>query len=133
MRIAQILKEGSVVAIKGPLGSGKTCFVKGIAKALGIKEEVTSATYTIVAEYEATLLNGKTARVPVYHIDAYRLGGDADFSALGGEEILFGNGISLIEWSEHIFSLIPAGTLQVTIEIQDDDKRLFRIYVEDKK
>ena len=125
-KAARFLGKGSVVALKGELGSGKTCLAKGIAKGLGIEEELTSPTYTIISEYE--LISGSGETVPVYHIDAYRLGGNEDFSYMGGEEIVFGNGISLIEWSERIFSFIPPEALKIDIEIVNDDKRLIRIY-----
>ncbi|MDR1902249.1 MAG: tRNA (adenosine(37)-N6)-threonylcarbamoyltransferase complex ATPase subunit type 1 TsaE [Treponema sp.] len=104
------LQRGSVVALRGVLGSGKTCLVKGIAKGLGIAEEITSPTYTIVSEY--------TGGISLYHIDAYRLSGIDDFTALGGEDYLYGSGISVIEWSERIETCLPDNTLFVDIEIQ---------------
>jgi tRNA threonylcarbamoyladenosine biosynthesis protein TsaE len=70
-RLAPHLPKGAVVALRGGLGAGKTCFAKGIARGLGITEEITSPTYTIISEYEG----------PFYHIDAYRLAGDDDFAA----------------------------------------------------
>ena len=126
-RLAPLLEKGSIVALNGPLGAGKTCFIKGVAVGLGVEEEVTSPTYTIVSEYEGSLL-GKT--IPVYHIDAYRLRGTDDFSAIGGEEMIFGDGISLVEWSENINDFIPPEALRVDIEISanGDNKRLLRIY-----
>ena len=123
------LEKGSIVALKGPLGAGKTCFAKGLARGLGIAEEVTSPTYTIISEYEGTLKDGQP--VAVYHIDAYRLGGNDDFSAIGGEEIVFGNGVSLIEWSERIPAFVPPRAIKVEIEIKGDDKRSIRLCTED--
>jgi tRNA threonylcarbamoyladenosine biosynthesis protein TsaE len=114
-RLAGFLKPGSVTALRGNLGAGKTCFVKGIARFLGIEEEVTSPTYTIVSEY-----GGK---IPLYHIDAYRLNGDDDFAALGGEEIISGGGISVIEWSERIPGSIPSGAVIVELEILPEGGR----------
>ena len=119
-RLAPLLKRGSVVAMRGPLGAGKTCLAKGIARGLGIDEEVRSPTYTIISEYEAD-------SVPFYHIDAYRLEGNDDFSAIGGEDIVFGDGISVIEWSERIPAFIPLTAFFVDIEIKENDKRLIRI------
>ena len=118
--LAPLLEKGDVVALRGPLGAGKTCFVKGIALGLGISEEVTSPTYTIISEYEG--------KVPVYHIDAYRLGGEEDFISLGGEEIIFGEGISLIEWSERIPGFILSGAYKVDIAIIEGDTRRISIY-----
>jgi tRNA threonylcarbamoyladenosine biosynthesis protein TsaE len=124
-KIAACLKKGSVVALRGGLGAGKTCFVKGIARGFGVNEEVTSPTYTIISEYEA-VKDGE--RLPFYHIDAYRLGGDGDFSALGGDEVLGGGGVSVVEWSEHIPDSIPAGALVVEIEIPaGDGQRKIRV------
>jgi tRNA threonylcarbamoyladenosine biosynthesis protein TsaE len=111
-KIALLLHCGSVLALKGPLGAGKTCLTKGIAKALGIKEEVTSPTYTIVSEYET-----QPPGLPFYHIDAYRLSGDDDFTAMGGEEYLGADGIAVVEWSERIPSALPPETLYAEIEI----------------
>jgi tRNA threonylcarbamoyladenosine biosynthesis protein TsaE len=115
-RIAAGLGRGSVVAIRGGLGAGKTCLAKGIARGLGVRDEVTSPSYTIVSEYAAGPL-------PLYHIDAYRLGGDDDFQALGGDEYLQGGGIAVIEWSDRIPGSIPRSALLVSIEILADGRR----------
>jgi tRNA threonylcarbamoyladenosine biosynthesis protein TsaE len=114
-RIASFLHEGSVVALRGGLGAGKTCLSKGIARGLGIGEEITSPTYTIISEYQGTL--------PFYHIDVYRLKGDDDFEALGGEEVLYGKGVSVIEWSERIPRPIPPGALTVEISVDPKGQR----------
>jgi tRNA threonylcarbamoyladenosine biosynthesis protein TsaE len=118
-RLAGFLVPGSVVALKGPLGAGKTCFAKGIARGLGIEDEITSPTYTIVSEYRG--------RSPFYHIDAYRLSGDDDFASLGGEEFIYGEGISAVEWSDRIPASIPQGAIFVDIEIVDGEERNIRI------
>ena len=123
-RLASFLKKGSVVALKGTLGAGKTCFTKGIALGLGITEEITSPSYTVVLEYEAVVF-GET--IPVYHIDAYRLNGDNDFIAIGGEDMVFGGGISVIEWSERIPYFIPDKAFRVDFEITGDNVRKIRI------
>ena len=124
-RLASLLEKQSIVALRGPLGAGKTCLAKGLARGLGIDEEVTSPTYSIVCEYEAVVCGEK---IPVYHIDAYRLGGNDDFAAIGGKEIVFGEGISVIEWSERIGDYIPAGAFKVDFEIIGENKRNIRIY-----
>jgi len=123
------LEKGSIIALQGPLGAGKTCLVKGIASGLGVKDEVTSPTYTIISEYEG-ILDDKA--IPVYHIDAYRLRGTDDFISLGGEEVIFGNGISIIEWSERISELIPEEAFKVVIEIKGENDRLITIYRGDR-
>jgi len=129
-KIACILKKGSVVALNGPLGAGKTCLAKGIAVGLGVKETVTSPSYTIVSEYEG-ILQGES--VQIYHIDAYRLAGNDDFSAIGGEEIIFGDGISIIEWCERVPVFIHNGVLRVDIQIMNDERRQFKVYRENQK
>jgi tRNA threonylcarbamoyladenosine biosynthesis protein TsaE len=115
-RIARGLKKGSVVALRGGLGAGKTCLTRGIARGLGITEEITSPTYTIVSEYCSGSLQ-------FYHIDAYRLGGDDDFEALGGGEYIDGGGVSVVEWSERLPRSIPQEALVVEIGFLDGDRR----------
>ena len=119
-RLAPMLGKGDVVALNGPLGAGKTCFTKGIAAGLGIEEEITSPSYAIICEYECLVGSEK---LPFYHIDAYRLDGNDDFSAIGGEDIIYGNGISVIEWSARIPALIPSGAYRVDFEIIEDNRR----------
>jgi len=126
-RFAEKLKKGSVIALKGGLGAGKTCLVKGIARGLGVAEIVTSPTYTIVSEYSARL-NGET--VPLYHIDAYRLNGDEDFENTGAGELMGGGGIALIEWSERVSRSLPPDAITMEIEITGPQSRLFRVYDE---
>jgi tRNA threonylcarbamoyladenosine biosynthesis protein TsaE len=118
-RLAGLLVPGSVVALRGPLGAGKTCLAKGIALGLGINEEITSPTYTIVSEYQGSC--------PLYHIDAYRLSGDDDFASLGGEEFIYGEGISVVEWSDRIPSSIPQDAVFVYIEMGEGEERNIRI------
>lgn len=119
-RIARFLGPGSVVALRGGLGAGKTCLVKGIARGLGVEETVTSPTYTIISEYRGS--------VPFYHIDAYRLAGDEDFDNLGGRELLDGGGVSVIEWSERIPQSLPQNTIFIEITLTGDLGRRFRIF-----
>jgi tRNA threonylcarbamoyladenosine biosynthesis protein TsaE len=118
-RIASFLTEGSVVALQGELGSGKTYLVKGIAKGLGVTETITSPTYTIISEYNSS--------VALYHIDAYRLSGDEDFENSGGREIINSGGISLIEWSERIPKSIPKDAITVIFKITGPCSRLIQI------
>lgn len=117
-RIGRALRPGAVIALKGGLGAGKTCLVKGIARGLDVEETVTSPTYTIISEYQG--------RFPLYHIDAYRLEGDEDFENLGGMELLGGEGIAAVEWSERLPHSLPEGFISIEIIIRGD-RRLFRI------
>ena len=125
---SSFLEKGSVAALNGALGAGKTHFTKGIAKGLGVKEEVTSPTYTIISEYQGNLPQKSMESVPIYHIDAYRLNGDDDFSAIGGEEIIFGSGISIIEWCNHIPGFVLPSAFRIDFEIMEGDKRAICIY-----
>ncbi len=113
--IGKRLKRGSIVALEGGLGAGKTQLTKGIALGLGIDEEITSPTYTIISEYSGLL--------PLYHIDAYRLKGSDDFINIGAEELLYGDGVCVIEWSNIVQDVLPGDTVFVKIEIIDRGKR----------
>jgi tRNA threonylcarbamoyladenosine biosynthesis protein TsaE len=115
-RLAEQLQPGDVVALTGELGAGKTCLVKGIAAGLGIAETVTSPTFTIIHEYGG-------GRLPLYHVDLYRLDTPEQALAVGIEDYLTGNGITVIEWAEKIEPLLPARALRVRISISDDTAR----------
>ena len=116
-KLGAILKPGSIVALRGNLGAGKTVFARGIALSLGVNEEITSPSYTIINEYEGRSM-------PFYHIDTYRLSGDEDFRLAGGEECLYGKGVCVVEWPERIS--LPVTAIYVDIEIIDGGKRRIR-------
>ncbi len=119
-KIGERLQRGSVVALEGGLGAGKTQLAKGIALALGIHEEITSPTYTIISEYEGSL--------PLYHIDAYRLKGSDDFINIGAEELLYGNGICVIEWSNVVEDVLPRDKrVSISIKILESGERLISV------
>lgn len=114
------LKKGSVVSLRGSLGSGKTVLAKGIAKAIGIKEAIVSPTFTIVQEYDGSSMK-------MYHLDLYRLSGEDEFESMGGEEFLYPDGITLIEWSEKIEDMLPEDTVYISITINEDQSRNIEI------
>jgi tRNA threonylcarbamoyladenosine biosynthesis protein TsaE len=118
-RVAGGLQPGAVVALKGGLGAGKTCLAAGIARGLGVSEAVTSPTYAIVNEYQG--------RLPLCHIDAYRLAGDDDFKSSGVSELLYGQGIAVVEWSERVPLSIPPDAVTIRIEITGPTERVFHI------
>ncbi|MDR1411068.1 MAG: tRNA (adenosine(37)-N6)-threonylcarbamoyltransferase complex ATPase subunit type 1 TsaE [Spirochaetaceae bacterium] len=122
-KLAKYLKAGTVVALRGTLGTGKTCLAKGIARGLGVKETVTSPTYTIICEYEGTL--------PFYHIDAYRLSGDGEFEALGAGELLYGEGVTVIEWSERVPLSVPPEAWVIELSLLDEGGRKIRVRAAD--
>ncbi len=123
-RFAANLDAGDCVALAGPLGAGKTQFARGVAVGLGLDDGrmVRSPTFVLMQEYPA--------RVPVYHLDAYRLTDPAaELLDLGFEEML-ADGVVLLEWAERAASLLPAGTWYVDIEIIGPTDRRFRIHRE---
>ena len=129
-KLAGLLLPGSIVALQGVLGSGKTQLAKGIAAGLGITENLTSPTYTIVNEYALQMSNEQLAasgEITFYHIDVYRLEGDKNFEDIGGEEILNSNGICVVEWSEKIYKMLPDDCVTVSIEITGEESRVIRI------
>lgn len=117
--IGEKLKKGDCVSLRGSLGAGKTVLAKGIASALGIEEAIVSPTFTLVQEYEG--------REKLYHLDIYRLSGEDEFESMGGEEFLYPDGISLIEWSEKIDSMLPPSTIYIEITINNDLSRRIEI------
>ena len=119
-RIGEKLTPGAVLALEGTLAAGRTTITKGIAEALGITENITSPTFTLISEYEG--------RLPLYHMDVYRLDSAEDFINLGTEDLLYGKGISIIEWSEKVRSELPKSTITVSLEIQQDGSRTITIY-----
>ena len=100
---------GQIYTLDGDLGVGKTVFTKGLAEGLGIREPVSSPTFTIVQEYPE-------GRLPLYHFDVYRIGDPEEMDEIGYEDYFFGQGVCLIEWAEKIRELLPEGVIRVTIE-----------------
>jgi tRNA threonylcarbamoyladenosine biosynthesis protein TsaE len=123
-RLASRLEPNSVIALSGGLGAGKTCLVKGIARALGVEENITSPTYTIINEYR---LKARPDNCPLYHIDAYRLNGDEDFDSTGAGECFSAGGITIIEWSDRIPLSVPHDAISIEIEISGPQSRIFRL------
>lgn len=115
-RIAGKIKPGGVLALVGDLAAGKTQFVKGLVQGLGSSEAVTSPTFTILHEYGA-------GRIPVYHFDFYRIENIAALRAIGFDEIVFGNGISVIEWADRFPESIPGQACWIKFEIISPDQR----------
>lgn len=112
-RIGSMLRSGDVIAMQGTLAAGKTTITKGIASALDIKDTVTSPTFCLVSEYEG--------KMPLYHIDAYRLNDAEDFINLGADEMIYGHGVTVIEWSEKVMSELPSSTIIIRIEPKDSE------------
>ena len=112
-QFASGLKNGSVVLLKGEMGAGKTVFVKGVAKALGITERITSPTYAYMNDYDGIL----------YHYDCYRLSSGEDAEGLGLTDYFYADGICVIEWSENIKDVLPKNCIEVKIEKIGENRR----------
>ena len=110
-KIGSKLKKGDILAMQGTLAAGKTTITKGIALALGVEDTITSPTFCLISEYEG--------KIPLYHMDVYRLNGTDDFINLGAEELIYGNGVSIIEWSEKIMDSLPKKTIIIRLEPQE--------------
>ena len=113
-RLARNAEPGSVICLEGDLGTGKTVFAKGFAAGLGVQENISSPTFTIIKIYES-------GRLPLYHFDMYRIEDEDEMNELGFEEYFYGDGVCLIEWPSQIPDLIPAGA--VTIRIRKDPEK----------
>jgi len=117
--LGRLLNAGDILALQGTLAVGKTQLTKGIAQGLDISEAVTSPTFTIISEYYG--------RLPLYHMDVYRLSSPEDFLDLGVEDMLYGQGVCIIEWSEKVISELPTHTILIHIEHAEDSSRIITI------
>ncbi|QSW67546.1 tRNA (adenosine(37)-N6)-threonylcarbamoyltransferase complex ATPase subunit type 1 TsaE [Lactiplantibacillus plantarum] len=117
-KLGQLVQPGDLILLDGDLGAGKTTFTKGLAKNLGIPNNVKSPTFTLIREY-------RQGRLPLYHMDVYRLedGGAED---LGLDEYFDGDGVSVVEWSQFIADLLPPTYLRIAIsrDTDADDQRV---------
>ena len=117
--LAEALPLGTVVALVGTLGAGKTRLVQGVAQALGVPPDaVTSPTFVLVNEY----IQGQT---PIYHFDTYRLRDDDEFLELGPEEYFDSIGLTFIEWADKVLTCLPPDYLRIDIEVLDETRREF--------
>lgn len=114
--LGQTIKSGCVIAFRGGLGMGKTCFTRGLAKGLGANDDVTSPTFALINEY----LSG---RLPLYHFDMYRVSGWEDLYSTGFFDYIEDGGVIAAEWSENIENALPDNTIYVTINKIDDNTR----------
>lgn len=118
--LAEGLKENTVVALIGDLGTGKTTLTKYIAEGLGVKETITSPTFTIVCEYHS-------GRLPLYHFDVYRLESAEDLFQIGAEEYFYAGGVSIVEWADQVAEILPDDTLCIFIEYgQREGERIYK-------
>jgi tRNA threonylcarbamoyladenosine biosynthesis protein TsaE len=120
-RLGRLLYPGAVIGLIGPLGAGKTHFVRAVAEGLGIRDSrvVSSPTFVLIQEYPA--------RLPIYHFDAYRLNTAAEFADLGIDEYFAAAGVCLIEWADRVAECLPRQRLEIEIEVTGPDSRAFRL------
>lgn len=109
------LGPGDVVACLGKLGAGKTCFLQGVLRGLGVTDPGTSPTFVLINHY--------AGRLPVHHVDVYRTETLGEILDLGIEEVLWGEGVTVIEWAEKLLPLLPPETLVVRISGLGDEPR----------
>ena len=126
-KLGEAAEPGTVYTLVGDLGVGKTVLTQGLAEGLGITEAVNSPTFTILQVYEE-------GRLPLYHFDVYRIGDISEMDEIGYEDCFYGQGVTLIEWSELIREILPEHVTEVTIE-KDMEKGFDyrRIRVEEKE
>lgn len=118
-RVARELRPGAALALHGDLGSGKTCFVQGLAEALGVDEIVNSPTFAIINEYQGP--------IRLYHVDLYRIKSEVEAEALGLDDMLGGEGIVAIEWPEIFSALLPKSAIHLYFEFIDAGRRRITI------
>ena len=114
--LSKTARPGMVIALTGSLGAGKTTLVKGIALGLEVSSEITSPSFTIIKEYY-------DGRLPLYHMDLYRIDNFEELYMIGFEELIYGNGLSIIEWSEKAEELLPKDVISIKININADNSR----------
>ncbi len=119
IEFAKTLEGGDVLCMYGDLGVGKTAFVQGLAKGLGISDHITSPTFTIVNEYSGTL--------PLYHFDVYRIADSDEMYEIGYEEYVYGDGVSVIEWPQLIDDILPDKRYDITISKDYDKGENYRL------
>jgi tRNA threonylcarbamoyladenosine biosynthesis protein TsaE len=119
-RLAAGLAPGDVVVLRGTLGAGKTVLTQGIGRGLGVREPIISPTFTLLREYHS-------GRLPLYHVDAYRLAGPVEALTFGLDEYLYGDGVTVVEWGERVSPLLPPDHLAVAIDYGGPGERTFRL------
>lgn len=118
-KLAESLKPNDVVALIGDLGTGKTTLTQYIAAGLGVKERITSPTFTTVCEYHS-------GRLPLYHFDVYRINDPETLFEIGAEEYFYAGGVSIVEWADMVAEILPDDTLCIFIEYGEKEGE--RIY-----
>lgn len=119
-QLAEKLQPNTVIALIGDLGTGKTNLSRYIAEGLGVKETITSPTFTVVLEYHS-------GRLPLYHFDVYRVNDPDDLFEIGAEEYFYKGGVSIVEWADQVAEILPDDTLCIFIEYgEKEGERIYK-------
>jgi len=120
-KLGKLLGGGDMIALTGDLGAGKTTFIKGVAKGLGVKDpdHVNSPSFVILKCYKG--------RIPLYHFDVYRLNDPSAMDTVGYKDYFYGEGVSAVEWAEKIEEILPDERLAIELSVTGEDTRLARI------
>lgn len=126
IRLGRLLEPGHVVCLEGQLGAGKTLLTQGIALGMGINCSVTSPTYTLINQYPGT--------VPLFHFDAYRLEDEEELYNIGGEDLIYGQGVSVIEWASRVKGMLPDDCIWVSLSRLEESQstRLIELTADEK-
>ena len=120
-KLGEMAEPGTVIALIGDLGTGKTTLTQAIGRGLGVTEAITSPTFTIVKEY-------RSGRLPLFHLDVYRIGDVSEMEELGYEEFFYGDGVCVIEWGDLIEEILPEDALRIEIRPGDGEgERVFHV------
>ncbi|TVL99894.1 MAG: tRNA (adenosine(37)-N6)-threonylcarbamoyltransferase complex ATPase subunit type 1 TsaE [Candidatus Brocadia sp. WS118] len=120
-KLGMLLSQGDVIALIGELGAGKTTLVKGIVRGLGVTDRrvVKSPTFSLVHKYKG--------RIPVYHFDAYRLEDGEEMLDIGSDEMIYGDGVALVEWADKVSGCLPEEYLKITLRAVSENERSIEI------
>ena len=120
-RLGQLARAGDVFCLEGDLGSGKTCFTQGLGRGLGVVEAIHSPTFILANEH-------RSGRLPLYHLDVYRMRGADEALGIGLDDYVYGDGVCVIEWAEKIDAALPTERLWITFRHIDENTRGLTIH-----